>query len=93
MNVKRACHEDADTVADLLDEATVWVGELGFEQWPLPFPRDELAEAIDRGEVYVVEGEDDEPVATLALLQDDPQYWGDRPQDALYLHKFAVRGP
>jgi len=91
VNVKRACHEDADTVADLLDEATVWVGELGFEQWPLPFPRDELAEAIDRGEVYVVEGEDDEPVATLALLQDYPQYWGDRPQDALYLHKFAVR--
>jgi len=30
-------------------------------------------------------------LATLALLQDDPQYWGDRPQDALYLHKFAVR--
>ena len=91
MNVKRARHEDADTVAELLDEATVWVGELGFEQWPLPFPRDELAEAIDRGEVYVVEGEDDGPVATLVLLQDDPQYWGDRPQDALYLHKFAVR--
>ncbi len=91
MNVKRARHEDADTVAELLDEATVWVGELGFEQWPLPFPRDELAEAIDRGEVYVVEGEDDEPVATLVLLQDDPQYWGDRPQDAFYLHKFAVR--
>jgi GNAT superfamily N-acetyltransferase len=91
VNVKRARHEDADTVAELLDEATVWVGELGFEQWPLPFPRDELAEAIDRGEVYVVEGENDEAVATLALLQDDPQYWGDRPQDALYLHKFAVR--
>jgi len=91
VNVKRARHEDADTVAELLDEATVWVGELGFEQWPLPFPRDELAEAIDRGEVYVVEGEDDEPVATLVLLQEDPQYWGDRPQDAFYLHKFAVR--
>lgn len=91
MNVKRARHEDADTVAELLDEATLWVGELGFEQWPLPFPRDELAEAIDRGEVYVVEGEDDGPVATLVLLHDDPQYWGDRPQDALYLHKFAVR--
>jgi GNAT superfamily N-acetyltransferase len=91
VNVKRARHEDGDIVAELLDEATVWVGELGFEQWPLPFPRDELAEAIDRGEVYVVEGEDDEPVATLVLLQDDPQYWGDRPQDAFYLHKFAVR--
>jgi GNAT superfamily N-acetyltransferase len=91
VNVKRARHQDAETVAGLLDEATTWVTELGFEQWPLPFPRDELAGAIDRGEVYVVEGEDSEPVATLSLLQDDPMYWGDRPPDALYLHKFAVR--
>ncbi|MBA3734936.1 MAG: GNAT family N-acetyltransferase [Actinobacteria bacterium] len=91
MNVKRARHEDADTVAGLLDEATVWVGELGFDQWPLPFPRGELTDAIDRGEVYLVEGEDGEPVATLALLHDDPMYWPDRPPDAFYLHKFAVR--
>jgi GNAT superfamily N-acetyltransferase len=91
VNVKRARHEDADTVAELLDEATTWVAELGFEQWPLPFPREELAEAIDRGEVYVVEAEDGDPVATLALLRDDPTYWPDSPPDALYLHKFAVR--
>jgi ribosomal protein S18 acetylase RimI-like enzyme len=76
-------------VATLLDEATVWVGERGFEQWPLPFPRDALAEAIDRGEVYVAEV-DGSVVATMTLLWDDPQYWGERPPDAAYVHKLAV---
>jgi GNAT superfamily N-acetyltransferase len=91
VNVRRADHEDADTVAGLLDEATVWVNELGFSQWPLPFPRDELAGAIDRGEVYVVEAEDGEAVGTVTILLDDPIYWPDSPPDALYVHKFAVR--
>jgi len=91
VNVRRAHHEDANTVAGLLDEATVWVNELGFSQWPLPFPRDELAGAIDRGEVYVVEAEDGEAVGTVTILLDDPLYWPDSPPDALYVHKFAVR--
>ena len=68
MNVRRAQQEDALTVAGLLDEATVWVNDLGFSQWPLPFPRDQLAAAIDRGEVYVVESEDGEGVATVSML-------------------------
>ena len=77
-------------VAGLLDEATVWVGERGYEQWPLPFPRDELEAAVERGEVYVAEV-DLEVVATVTLLWDDPMYWGDRPADAAYVHKLAVR--
>jgi len=79
------------TVAGLLDEATVWVNDLGFSQWPLPFPRDQLAAAIGRGEVYVVESEDGEGVATVSMLPDDPEYWGDQPPDAFYVHKLAVR--
>ena len=78
-------------VAGLLDEATVWVNDLGFSQWPLPFPRDQLAGAIDRGEVYVVESEDGEAVATVSMLSNDPVYWGDQPPDAFYVHKLAVR--
>jgi GNAT superfamily N-acetyltransferase len=77
-------------VAALLDEATIWVGERGYEQWPLPFPRDELARAIERGEVYLAELDGD-AVATVTLLWDDPSYWGDRPPDAAYVHKLAVR--
>ena len=91
MNVRRAQQEDALTVAGLLDEATVWVNDLGFSQWPLPFPRDQLAAAIDRGEVYVVESEEGEGVATVSMLPDDPEYWGDQPPDAFYVHKLAVR--
>ena len=91
MNVRRAQQEDAVTVAGLLDEATVWVNDLGFSQWPLPFPRDQLAAAIGRGEVYVVESEDGEGVATVSMLSDDPEYWGDQPPDAFYVHKLAVR--
>jgi GNAT superfamily N-acetyltransferase len=77
-------------VAGLLDEATVWVGERGYEQWPLPFPRDELEAAVERGEVYVAEL-DGEVVATVTLLWDDRTYWGERPPDAAYVHKLAVR--
>jgi len=91
VNVRRAQQEDAVTVAGLLDEATVWVNDLGFSQWPLPFPRDQLAAAIGRGEVYVVESEDGEGVATVSMLPDDPEYWGDQPPDAFYVHKLAVR--
>jgi GNAT superfamily N-acetyltransferase len=90
VNVRRAQREDARTIAELLDEATSWVHELGYEQWPLPFPRDELEAAIDRAEVFVVE-DDEDPVATVTLLWDDPMYWGERPPDAAYVHKLAVR--
>jgi GNAT superfamily N-acetyltransferase len=90
VNVRRAVAGDASTVADLLDEATRWVNELGYEQWPLPFPRDELAAAIDRTEVYLVE-DDGDAVATVTLLWEDPTFWGERPADAVYVHKLAVR--
>jgi GNAT superfamily N-acetyltransferase len=73
----------------LLDEATVWVGERGYEQWPLPYPQDEIAAAIERGEVYVAEMDGD-VVATVTLLWDDALHWPDAPPDAAYVHKLAV---
>jgi GNAT superfamily N-acetyltransferase len=91
MNVRQARWGDAETVAGLLDEATVWVNDLGYNQWPLPFPQDQLLAAIDRGEVYVVEAEDGETVGTVTILEEDPIYWPDQPSDALYVHKLAVR--
>jgi GNAT superfamily N-acetyltransferase len=90
VNVRPAAQAEAETVARLIDDATLWVTELGFPQWPLPFPREEVAAAIDRNEVYVAEV-DGVPVATVTILLDDPVYWGVRPPDALYVHKLAVR--
>jgi GNAT superfamily N-acetyltransferase len=90
VNIRPCQAADVATVAELLDEATVWVGQRGFEQWPLPFPRDELAAAVEHGEVYLAEL-DGEPVATVTLLWDDPRYWGKQSPDAAYVHKLAVR--
>jgi GNAT superfamily N-acetyltransferase len=89
VNVRRCQAADVSVVAALLDEATVWVGERGYEQWPLPFPRDEISAAIERGEVYVAELEG-EVAATVTLQLDDPLYWPDAPADAAYVHKLAV---
>ena len=89
MNIRRCQAPDAAAVATLLDEATVWVGQRGYGQWPFPFPREEIAAAIGRGEVYVAELDGD-IAATVTLLWDDPTYWGERPEDAAYVHKLAV---
>ena len=53
MNVRIATLGDVETVGGLMDEATAWVNGLGHEQWPRPFPRDDLAGAVGRGEVLV----------------------------------------
>jgi GNAT superfamily N-acetyltransferase len=90
VNVRAARAEDVETVADLIDGATAWVGELGHEQWPFPYPREDVAAAVERGEVYLAEVEG-EAVGTVTILEDDPVYWGERPPDAHYVHKLAVR--
>ena len=79
-----------EVVGGLIDDATAWVGDLGFRQWPLPFPREDIAAAISRGEVYVAEMDGD-AVGTVTVLKDDPFFWGRRGPDALYVHKLAVR--
>ena len=83
MKVRAAGPQDVELVARMLDEA----GE-----WPRPFPREELDERIERGELFVVDL-DGEPAATFTLLWDDPSFWGDQPPEAAYLHKLAVLPP
>jgi len=90
VNVRPAKPPDAPVAAEILDEATAYVRTLGFEQWPVPFPQEELAHRIDRGELYMVDV-DGETAATLTLLRDDPAFWGERSADAVYLHKLALR--
>jgi GNAT superfamily N-acetyltransferase len=90
VNVRPAGAGDVETVGGLMDEASGWVNELGHEQWTRPFPRDALAAAVSRQEVYVAEVEG-RAVATVTVLEDDPVYWGERPPDALYVHKLVVR--
>jgi predicted N-acetyltransferase YhbS len=90
MNVRPATKEDVPLVAEMLDEATAYVRAKGSDQWHVPFPQDELRGRVARGELYVVDV-DGEPAATFTLLLDDLFFWGERPPNAVYLHKLAVR--
>jgi GNAT superfamily N-acetyltransferase len=81
VNVRAAGPEDVEVVAAMLDEA----GE-----WPQPFAHEELAERIERGELFVVDL-DGETAATFTVLWDDVPFWGEQPPDAAYLHKLTVR--
>jgi GNAT superfamily N-acetyltransferase len=90
VNVRLAAEEDVPVVAAILDEATAFVATKGYEQWPVPFPQEELRGRLVAGELFVVEVDGD--VAAAFVLQgEDRPFWGERAGDALYLHKLAVR--
>jgi GNAT superfamily N-acetyltransferase len=49
-----------------------------------------LRKDLESGSLYLV-WLGDRPVATFSLLESDPMYWPAAGDDALYLHRFAVR--
>jgi hypothetical protein len=42
MNIRLAKNDDVPLVAEMLDEATAYVRTKGSDQWPVPFPQEEL---------------------------------------------------
>ena len=90
MNPERARAEDADGVHGLLHDAAVWLTKRGIDQWkPGDLPRSVVANAIARGEVYVVRAAE-ALAATLELARSDPGTWGPDAGDALYVHRLCV---
>jgi ribosomal protein S18 acetylase RimI-like enzyme len=90
LRVVQASPEDVEEVCDLLAEAAAWMRGRGIEQWPRRFPRTQIAESVARGETYLARL-GDATAGTLALEWEDPLFWGDRPRDAGYVHRVAVR--
>jgi GNAT superfamily N-acetyltransferase len=89
--IAQAHPTDIDEVLDILEDAARWLVSRGIDQWrPGSFDRHAFAARIERGEVYLaLVG--DQPAGTLTLQTSDPLFWPDAPDDALYLHKLAVR--
>jgi GNAT superfamily N-acetyltransferase len=76
----------------LLEEAAVWTAAIGQPNWPTPFPRRRVTANAQAGELYLASlGR--EVVGTVALLWEDPFFWGDDGTDghAGYVHRLAVR--
>ena len=88
---------DAQLSASILEEAAAWGVAEGFPNWiPGSFTGPEgvgfsrLCTDIAADSLYLV-WRGDIPVATFSLLERDPMFWPLAGDDALYLHRFAVR--
>lgn len=96
--IRRAQAQDLDDVAEVLAEAAVWLGSQGLDQWQYPVRREQVAESISRGECYIAtsgqNGRGSEVLATITVDDHaDPEFWSpeDGPDEALYVHRLAVR--
>ncbi len=90
--IRVARTEDVETACQILTEATNWEESMGFPApWPRPFPREALLPSCARGELYLVESETSLPIGTITLQWVDVPFWGERPPDAGYVHRLAIR--
>jgi protein-tyrosine phosphatase len=91
LDVSMAGPVDVDDVTVLYEEGTAWMRARGDDPGEAPRPmRDIVADRIASGTVYVARLRG-EAVATLTILREDAEVWGERPDDALYLHGFGVK--
>ncbi len=89
VDVRIASVEDVDIVVGLLSDAARWMGDIGIDQWPNPFPREIVVRSIE-GRHTCLARTDDQVVGSVALYDEDPNFWGARPPDALYVHRLVV---
>ncbi|WP_322749876.1 MULTISPECIES: GNAT family N-acetyltransferase [unclassified Frankia] len=91
LEIRRAGPEDLDAAVDILAEAARWLASRGIRQRPEHgFPATDVAERIERGEMYLARLDGD-PVATIAIDWDDEYFWSSSDHDAVYVHRMAVR--
>ncbi|WP_454859604.1 GNAT family N-acetyltransferase [Promicromonospora soli] len=95
--VAPACPVDEAAIRALQDEAIAWLRSRGTDQWQNLRPARHgtgrsLADAISRGEVYIVR--DGARIIGTVTVDDyaDPEFWTpqDDPTDALYIHRMVV---
>ena len=93
----RTDEDGLPAVLEVLDDAARWLASIGHEAWPVgsftaPDSRErrQVVDALEFGELYLATI-DGEPAATVSLFDLDERFWPGAPQDALYVHKLAVR--
>ncbi len=90
--IRVATEYDLPGVIDTLREASEWEVARGLPHpWPVPFPLSRIRPALDHQDLYVVEDSRAQPAGTVTLVWADPAFWGERPADAGYIHRLAVR--
>ena len=85
--------DELSEVVALWNEASQWLAEQGTDQWQYPVRVEAIAERIGAGRLWLLDGEDGRPTATVTLDETaDSAIWkdSDNPDDALYLHRLVV---
>jgi GNAT superfamily N-acetyltransferase len=92
LRILRASPAELDSALEILTEAARWEVDRGLESpWPIPFPAERVRPSLDRGDLYVAVDPDGRSLATVTLQWEDTPFWGNRPPDAGYIHRLAVR--
>lgn len=95
--IRAATAADVDSAVAILEEVAAWTSTRGLDAWPpgiFDAPDGDgqrwLRHDLANGSLYLV-WLGPAAVATFALRTSDQRYWPDASDDALYLHRFAVR--
>jgi len=89
LTVNLATPAESNTVIEILGDAVRWLESRGLPTWSPDVLADVMPAAVRRGEVYIARL-GDQPVGTVSIQWSDPIYWGERPNDAGYIHKLAI---
>lgn len=89
LTISPAIVPETDIVVGLLTEAALWLQSRGLPTWNPDTLLALMSAAVQRGEVYLARI-NDQPVGTVSIQWSDPMYWGERPDDAGYIHKLAI---
>src|SRR3982074_1852117 len=87
--VTRAAPQQVPLVYSLLNEAARWLTGRDISQWPYPYPEHVVRASVNRQDTFLA-WQDGQPVGTFAIYWDDPQFWGEQPPDAGYMHRLAI---
>lgn len=93
ITVRQARRGDVDTARQITEEVIAWLRTRGTDQWQdLPMT-ERLTAAAEAGTLFMVDA-GGSTIGTFILDEHaDPEFWldSDGPQDALYVHRLAIR--
>lgn len=90
LTIKLATSAETDQVVAILVEASRWLQSRNILSWKPDVLPAQMQAAVARGEVYLA-WKDGQAIGTVTVMWSDVAYWGERPDDAGYIHKVAVR--
>lgn len=86
-----ATQEDVGGIWSLRRQREDWLASRGIDQWiPGEIPLPVVEEQVDHGEWHVLRDADQNVIAGLRVLWDDPDFWGPDDGSSIYVHGLMV---